>query len=192
MHTNHADRKKTGTTLNDFDIHAHTTFQVILAMNGHLDEGLFLILVILQPGHVGYGQQVFTELPGVEQGFGGGYHVEWDRQGTPLVHVIQPQLGPGKLPLHVTVSLHQSKYKYLTRDLLDMISFCDCIPSSYSRQSEVLKCFIPDTTQFASVDTNIRNQTTIVRVFLVSFEIHTYFHCLSNSSINIREYFSRC
>ena len=47
MHTNHADRKKTWTTLNDFDIHAHTTFQVILAMNGHLNEGLFLILVIL-------------------------------------------------------------------------------------------------------------------------------------------------
>lgn len=51
MHTNHADRKKTWTTLNDFDIHAHTTCQVNLrratAMNGHLDEGLFLILVIL-------------------------------------------------------------------------------------------------------------------------------------------------
>lgn len=30
MHTNHADRKKTGTTLNDFDIHAHTTCQVNL------------------------------------------------------------------------------------------------------------------------------------------------------------------
>lgn len=49
--------------------------------------------------------QVFKEYIHVIEGLGRRDHVERDGQGAALVHVVQPQLRTGELPLHVTVGL---------------------------------------------------------------------------------------
>lgn len=43
----------------------------------------------------------------VVEGFGAGNQVEGGREGAALIEVGQPQLGPGKLPLHIGILLRR-------------------------------------------------------------------------------------
>ena len=56
-------------------------------------------------GAIALTEDLFTRLPAIEEGLWRGQHVEGHGQRTAFVHVVEPQLGAGELPLHVAVCL---------------------------------------------------------------------------------------
>lgn len=73
----------------------------------HLEKCLPPVSTLLYD-HRAMAKHLLDRLPPIDHGLRGGDHVEGDWKSTAIVHIVQPQLCPGELPLYITVGLFEN------------------------------------------------------------------------------------